>query len=79
MQSIRFRDASTAGVLAKDWDISIEEREAEFRDDLREASGIGRRRKKVGYNSLSIHYLLTAAARASRRANTVSPSPLFDW
>ncbi|KAF8332446.1 hypothetical protein F5887DRAFT_996848 [Amanita rubescens] len=48
VQSIRFRDASTAGVLAKDWDISIEEREAEFRDDLREASGIGRRRKKRG-------------------------------
>ncbi|KAK2462196.1 hypothetical protein APHAL10511_005784 [Amanita phalloides] len=48
VQSIRFRDTSTAGVLSKDWDISIEEREAEFRDDLREASGVGRRRKKRG-------------------------------
>ena len=28
-------------------DVSIEEREAEVRVDLREASGIGRRRKKV--------------------------------
>ncbi|PFH45985.1 hypothetical protein AMATHDRAFT_8403 [Amanita thiersii Skay4041] len=48
MESIRLRDASNTGVLSKDWDISIEEREAEFRDDLRAASGIGRRRRKKG-------------------------------
>ncbi|KAF8636092.1 hypothetical protein AX17_003797 [Amanita inopinata Kibby_2008] len=48
VESIRLRDASNAGVLTKDWDINIQEREAEFRDDLREASGIGRRRKKKG-------------------------------
>lgn len=34
-------------MLSKDWDINIEEREAEFRDDLRAASGVGKRRRKV--------------------------------
>ncbi|ESK86429.1 TPR-like protein [Moniliophthora roreri MCA 2997] len=32
--------------LTRDWDISIEEHEQSFRDDLRAAAGIGRRRKK---------------------------------
>ena len=27
------------------WDINLEEKEAEFRDDLRDASGVGRSRK----------------------------------
>ncbi|KAG5642746.1 hypothetical protein DXG03_002261 [Asterophora parasitica] len=47
VQSIRSRDdpAAAAG-LTKDWDFSIEDKDAEFRDDLREASGVGRRRKK---------------------------------
>jgi hypothetical protein len=48
VQKIRLNDnASHAGVLSKVWDFSIEEKEAEFRDDLRAASGIGRKRKKV--------------------------------
>jgi len=33
--------------LTKDWDFDIEEREAQFKDDLRAASGIGKKRKKV--------------------------------
>ena len=41
------RDASNTNVLAKDWDVNTEEKEAEFRDDLCEAFGIGRRKKKV--------------------------------
>ncbi|KAM6492840.1 TPR-like protein [Amanita muscaria] len=48
VQIIRLRDASNTNVLAKDWDVNTEEKEAEFRDDLREASGIGRRKKKRG-------------------------------
>lgn len=67
MQSIRFRDASTAGVLAKDWDISIEEREAEFRDDLREASGIGRRRKKVPRVAFQFTHLLSCISEGGRQ------------
>ncbi|EIW74984.1 TPR-like protein [Coniophora puteana RWD-64-598 SS2] len=30
--------------LSRDWDINIEERNAEFHDDLREASGVGRKK-----------------------------------
>ena len=45
VQNIRLaEDSSAAGVLSKDWDLDIEE---QFRDDLRAASGIGKRRKKV--------------------------------
>jgi len=48
VQNIRVSDGiSTTGMLSKDWDFNLEEREAEFRDDLREASGIGKKRKKV--------------------------------
>lgn len=39
--------ASGSGMMTKDWDFNIEEKDAEFRDDLRAASGIGRRRRKV--------------------------------
>ncbi|KAG6888878.1 hypothetical protein C0995_005133 [Termitomyces sp. Mi166 len=47
VKNIRSREDSSASAgLTKDWDFNIEEKDAEFRDDLREASGIGRRRKK---------------------------------
>jgi general transcription factor 3C polypeptide 3 (transcription factor C subunit 4) len=39
--------------LTKDWDFDIEEREAEFKDDLRAASGIGHKRRKVSIVALS--------------------------
>lgn len=46
VQEIRGADGgSSTGVLNKVWDFSVEDQEAEFRDDLREASGVGRRRK----------------------------------
>ncbi len=48
IQNIRQSEGTnTTGMLAKDWDINIAEREAEFRDDLRAASGVGKRRRKV--------------------------------
>jgi general transcription factor 3C polypeptide 3 (transcription factor C subunit 4) len=48
IQNIRSRDDPSANTgMTKDWDFNIEEKDAEFRDDLREASGVGRRRKKV--------------------------------
>ncbi|KIJ97070.1 hypothetical protein K443DRAFT_10140 [Laccaria amethystina LaAM-08-1] len=51
--NLRLRDTSSnngasGSELTKHWDFSIEEKEAEFRDDLREASGIGRKRKRKG-------------------------------
>lgn len=48
MQDIRQRNDPA---LAKDWDISIQDQEEAFKDDLREASGVGKRRKGV-----CIHY-----------------------
>jgi general transcription factor 3C polypeptide 3 (transcription factor C subunit 4) len=46
--NIRVTDgASGSSMMTKDWDFNIEEKDAEFRDDLRAASGIGRKRRKV--------------------------------
>ncbi|THV03835.1 TPR-like protein [Dendrothele bispora CBS 962.96] len=45
VQDIRQRNDTS---LTKDWDITIQEQDAEFLDDLRAASGIGRRKKKKG-------------------------------
>ena len=48
VENIRLADSSShAGVLSKEWDFNIAEKEAEFRDDLRAASGIGRKRNKA--------------------------------
>ncbi|GBE87309.1 TPR-like protein [Sparassis crispa] len=41
-------DGSSSGMLGKDWDLNIEEKEAEFLSDLRAASGVGRTKKKHG-------------------------------
>ena len=40
-------DGSSAGMLSRMWDMNLEEREAEFRDDLRAASGVGKTKKRV--------------------------------
>ncbi|KAL7280359.1 hypothetical protein ACG7TL_005282 [Trametes sanguinea] len=39
-------DGTSSGMLSKMWDINLEEREAEFREDLRAASGVGRAKRK---------------------------------
>ncbi|KAI0642215.1 TPR-like protein [Trametes meyenii] len=41
-------DGSSSGMLSKMWDMNLEEREAEFKDDLREASGVGKKKAKRG-------------------------------
>ncbi|KZT05046.1 TPR-like protein [Laetiporus sulphureus 93-53] len=47
VQSIRGADGgSSTGILSRMWNVNLEEKEAEFRDDLREASGVGRRKVK---------------------------------
>jgi general transcription factor 3C polypeptide 3 (transcription factor C subunit 4) len=56
VKKIRLRDGSTSsntGLLTKDWDFDIQEREAEFKDDLRAASGIGHKKRKVSIIALS--------------------------
>ena len=57
VKKIRLRDGSTSnsntGLLTKDWDFDIEEREAEFKEDLRAASGIGHKRRRVSIVALS--------------------------
>ncbi|KAI0031922.1 TPR-like protein [Vararia minispora EC-137] len=45
VQSIRIGDSdANSALLTKDWDLSIEDQEAVFREDLRAASGVGKRR-----------------------------------
>ncbi|KAI0372638.1 TPR-like protein [Pilatotrama ljubarskyi] len=41
-------DGTSSGMLNKMWDMNLEEQEAEFKDDLRAASGVGRAKKKRG-------------------------------
>ncbi len=56
VKKIRLRNGSTSsdtGLLTKDWDFDIQEREAEFKDDLRAASGIGHKKRKVGITASS--------------------------
>ncbi|PPQ68724.1 hypothetical protein CVT26_003630 [Gymnopilus dilepis] len=51
VKNIRLRDGSSStstNLLTKDWDFDLAEKEAEFKDDLRAASGIGRKKKKKG-------------------------------
>ena len=55
VENIRLTDGSSTGMLNKAWDFDIEEKDAEFRDDLREASGIGRRRRKVNLDPYFKH------------------------
>ena len=51
VQTIRTADdISSTGLLQREWDVCLEDQDALFRDDLREASGIGKRkRKQVSY------------------------------
>ena len=50
MKNIRLQDGSTStgsSLLARDWDLDVGDRDAEFKDDLRVASGIGLKHRKV--------------------------------
>ncbi|KAF4623249.1 hypothetical protein D9613_002332 [Agrocybe pediades] len=67
VKNIRLRDGSSstsANILTKNWDFDIEERDAEFKDDLREASGIGRKRKKKGKGSRPTGPVLSQQVKA---------------
>jgi hypothetical protein len=79
VKNIRSQDGpSTSSGLAKDWDFNIEERDAEFRDDLREASGIGRRRGKVSVTCRFFVYanLIDTTERSPNRPRTLSTGSL---
>ena len=83
VENIRLTDGvSHSGMLGKVWDLSIEENEAEFRDDLRAASGIGRKRKKVNvmsgstaHNSLTMTY----SGNSSHRSRFIVSSSESYW
>ncbi len=44
VRDIRSGDSSGNGALSKVWDFDMKDRENEFKDDLREASGVGKKR-----------------------------------
>ncbi|KAF7325830.1 hypothetical protein MKEN_00433700 [Mycena kentingensis (nom. inval.)] len=46
VDTIKLHQGPSSGLLAKDWDFNIQDQDAQFRDDLRAASGIGKRRNK---------------------------------
>ena len=46
-------DGSSSGMLNRMWEMNLEEREAEFKDDLRAASGVGKLKKKVRFCPLA--------------------------
>lgn len=52
VQGIRDSENGTSsGMLGQTWNINVENQEAEFMDDLREASGVGKRKGKVRNSS----------------------------
>ena len=56
-------------MMTRDWDFNIEERDAEFRDDLRAATGIGRKRRKVRQHPiLSYNESYTSNREAANQA-----------
>ncbi|KAJ3897112.1 hypothetical protein F5879DRAFT_996592 [Lentinula edodes] len=59
VQDIRQRNDPS---LAKDWDIKIQDEEQAFKDDLREASGVGKRRKGKPHGS-GVRYLSKCATK----------------
>ncbi|KAJ7158369.1 hypothetical protein C8R43DRAFT_995733 [Mycena crocata] len=46
INNIRINEGTSSGLLAKDWDFNAQDPDTQFKDDLRSASGIGKRRKK---------------------------------
>lgn len=64
-------DGSSAGVLSRMWDVNLEEREAEFRDDLRAASGVGKIKKKVCTLAISRCAVASSQGQRGRRRGIV--------
>ena len=54
VREIRKGDTIGSGALSKVWDFDMRDGEAEFRDDLREASGVGRRKGRRVCIALSV-------------------------
>ncbi|KAJ7927521.1 TPR-like protein [Mycena leptocephala] len=46
INNIRVNEGTSSGLLSKDWDFNVQDQDAQFKDDLRLASGVGKRRKK---------------------------------
>ena len=65
--------------MTKDWDFSIGEKEGEFLDDLREASGIGRKRKRVSEPAHARIFAQTLIERPSDSASPLSTGSVPYW
>ncbi|KAJ7266948.1 hypothetical protein B0H12DRAFT_140673 [Mycena haematopus] len=48
INNIKMHEGTSSGLLSKNWDFDVQGQDARFRDDLRVASGVGKRRKKGG-------------------------------
>ncbi|KAJ7912852.1 TPR-like protein [Mycena leptocephala] len=48
INNIRVNEATSSGLLSKDWDFNVQDQDAQFKDDLRLASGVGKQPKKQG-------------------------------
>ncbi|KAJ7211351.1 hypothetical protein GGX14DRAFT_624389 [Mycena pura] len=56
VDAIRLHHGTSNGLLAKEWDFDVRDQDAQFKDDLRAASGIGKRRKKGRTAGPSLSY-----------------------
>ena len=61
-------DGSSSGMLNQMWNINLEDREAEFRDDLRLASGIGAAKAKRKVRQNPLHSAFTLGGDTTRLA-----------
>lgn len=59
-------------MLTKVWDFNLEEKEAEFLDDLRAASGVGRTKKKASWFRLYMRKCLHPRQRGRRAGPILS-------
>ena len=73
VSNIRSGDPAS-GTLSKVWDFDMRDRDAEFKDDLREASGIGKKkgRKVRGHHICDVQMTNVCIARSSEGRRTVS-------
>ena len=84
IQNIRQSDDSGSGMLSQSWDFNLEDQEAEFREDLRVASGVGKRGRKKGQRVSFLFRASTSQFSCSPLgkkgwASALSSGQVFDW
>lgn len=71
-------------MLSQSWDFNLKDQEAEFREDLRAASGVGKRGRKKGQRVSILSHASTSQPSCSPLGKKSWASPLpsgqvFDW